>query len=496
MKLSESAQSFLWKNFLLVLPISSFPLLSRLMGGASVAPLAAVPMLLLLLFWWIPSFFKNRFKLPYQVKPLLVFFFFGLLTTLFISFRDVPTFQSESINKSVFEVIITFGMGIAFYLVTIYSVKSKKDLRTTIFWISISGIIVMLYSWLQVVFWYLLPRYPVWLYSIQELFSSNGMLYPRRATGLAFEPSWLAHELNVVFIPIWLAMSITGYSVFRWKLFNKIQFEKVLLAFSVATLFITLSRIGWITFFVVTAYLAIRFSDQWIRNLSLKPSKSTSQKPRGFWFRFSVWAGLFIGMIALVLLAGFILSYIDPRMRELFNIKRLIDAGFMRWASRLVFLERVMYWIAAYRVFQMFPFFGAGFGIPGFFFQKTVPVYGSQLLDINDFLLKPFFLPNAKNFWVRILSETGIIGFALYASWVVIHWRNAVELEKRTKNNLIQTMGLAGKIIVISMIIEGFSLDSFGLPYVWVALGLLSATWFISRNSDSPTIEMEQTSDL
>jgi O-antigen ligase len=201
-------------------------------------------------------------------------------------------------------------------------------------------------------------------------------------------------------------------------------------------------------------------------------------------------------MIALVLLAGFILSYIDPRMRELFNIKRLIDAGFMRWASRLVFLERVMYWIAAYRVFQMFPFFGAGFGIPGFFFQKTVPVYGSQLLDINDFLLKPFFLPNAKNFWVRILSETGIIGFALYASWIVIHWRNAVELEKRTQNNLIQTMGLAGKIIVISMIIEGFSLDSFGLPYVWVALGLLSATWFISRNSDSQTIEMEQTSDL
>lgn len=494
MKISESAQSLLWKLFLLVLPISSFPLLSRLMGGASVAPLAAVPMLLLLIIWWLPSFFKNGFKLPYQVKPLLLYFLFGLFTTLFISFRDVPTFQSASIPKSVLEVIITFGMGIGFYLVTVHCVRNEKNLRTTVLWINISGIIVMAYSLLQVLIWYLLGHYPEWLYGIQRIFSSNAMLFSRRATGLAFEPSWLAHQLNMVFIPIWLAMSVTGYSIFKRKLFNKIQIEKVLLACSIATLFITLSRIGWITFFIVIAYLAIRFYDQLINKLSVKSSKSPDSKPHGFWFRFGMWAGLILGMLALVFLAGLVLSYIDPRMRDLFDLKRLIDAGFMRWASKLVFLERVMYWIAAYRVFQMFPFMGAGFGIPGFFFQKTVPVYGSQLLDVNDFLLKPFFLPNAKNFWVRILSETGIIGFAPYASWVVIHWRDAAELERKTENKMLQTMGLAGKIIVISMIIEGFSLDSFGLPYVWVALGLLSATWFISRDADAQAIGTAQTS--
>lgn len=495
MKTSELAQNILWKLFLLVLPISSFPLLSRLMGGASVAPLAVVPMLLLLIIWWLPSFFKNGFKLPYQLKPLLLYFLFGLFTTLFVSFREVPTFQAASIPKSVLEVIITFGMGIGFYLVTIHFVRNGKNLRTTIFWISISGIIVMFYSLFQVLIWSLLGHYPGWLYSIQRLFSSNAMLFSRRATGLAFEPSWLAHQLNMIFIPIWLSMSVNGYSVFRQKLFGKLQVEKVLLACSIVTLFITLSRIGWITFFMVIAYLAVRFFDQWIKKLSATPSKTPNQKPRGFWFRFGIWTGLFVGMLALVFLAGFVLSYIDPRMRDLFDLKRLIDAGFMRWASKLVFLERVMYWIAAYRVFQMFPFMGAGFGIPGFFFQKTVPVYGSQLLDVNDFLLKPFFLPNAKNFWVRILSETGIIGFALYASWVVIHWRDAVELEKNSQNKMLQTMGLAGKIIVISMIIEGFSLDSFGLPYVWVALGLLSATWFMSRDDDSQANVTSQTSD-
>jgi uncharacterized membrane protein len=83
----------------------------------------------------------------------------------------------------------------------------------------------------------------------------------------------------------------------------------------------------------------------------------------------------------------------------------------------------------------------------------------------------------------------------MFASWVVIHWRNAVELERNSQNKMLQTIGLAGKLIVISMIIEGFSLDSFGLPYVWVALGLLSATWMISQNTDEQSNLTAQTSD-
>jgi uncharacterized membrane protein len=40
-------------------------------------------------------------------------------------------------------------------------------------------------------------------------------------------------------------------------------------------------------------------------------------------------------------------------------------------------------------------------------------------------------------------------------------------------------MGLFGKLVVLAMIIEGFSLDSFGLPYYWIALGLIAASWLI-----------------
>ena len=78
-------------------------------------------------------------------------------------------------------------------------------------------------------------------------------------------------------------------------------------------------------------------------------------------------------------------------------------------------------------------------------------------------------------------NSGGIVGFALFVSWLVVHWRNANELEKNTEQGLFKAMGLVGKLIVIAMIIEGFSLDSFGLPYYWVSLGLVAATWLIAQ---------------
>jgi len=443
------------------------------------------------LLWWLPQFFKVGRSLPYQLQPLLLFFFVGVLSTLLITFRNIPTFQGVSWYKGILEVVASFAMGVGFYLVTIYMVKNEELLRSTLFWISIAGIVLMAYSWFQMGIWYLLGRYPAWLYTVQSFFSSNGMLFPRRATGLAFEPSWLAHELNMVYIPIWLGLSIKKVSIFKRKILNKYQTEFVLLVLSILTLFISFSRIGWITLFCLLTYIIFRQLDKLIKKISSKSSQINQQGPRIFLYRFALWAGLFLLLMAALLIAGFVLTKLDPRMSDFFDLKTLRDDGFMRWASQLVFLERIMYWIAGYGVFQKFPFLGAGFGMPGYFFQSTVPVYGSQLLDINDFMLKVSFLPNTKNLWVRILSETGIVGFALFSSWLVYHWRNSVELERYDRSDLLKAMGLIGKLILIAMIVEGFSLDTFGLPYYWVGLGLIVASWRAKTHRQTSKLNQE-----
>ena len=126
MILSESTKAILWKAFLLVLPISSFTILSRILGNTNVAPLALIPMLIILLLWWLPQFFKVGRSLPYQLQPLLLFFFVGVLSTLLITFRNIPTFQGVSWYKGILEVVASFAMGVGFYLVTIYMVKNEE----------------------------------------------------------------------------------------------------------------------------------------------------------------------------------------------------------------------------------------------------------------------------------------------------------------------------------------------------------------------------------
>lgn len=496
MSLSERLLSISWKTLLVVLPVSSFALLSNVFGGTSVAPLALIPMAVILLLWWLPSFVKQGRKLPYQVKPLIIFFLFGIISTLLANFHVVPTFRDISWVRNSAEALVTFAMGLGFYLVTIFMIRSPEKLRTTLLWISIGGILLIVVSWIQYGTWLAFERFPEWMYRAQAIISANGMLYPARASGLAYEPSWLAHELNMVYIPIWFGLSLSGQSVFKRKLFHKIQYEKVFFLLAVITLFISFSRIGWITMILLAAYAVFRLTNKWINKVSDQRNAEFSQVRQSL-FRLGIWAGLLLGLIGVVLLAGFVMTKIEPRMAGLFDIQRFIDFGFLGWASKLSFAERIIYWMAAYNVFQMYPMFGAGFGLPGYYFTLTAPNFGTLLPEINKVALTQNFIPNAKNLWVRLLSETGIVGFALFISWILLHWRNADALDKKSTSGLLKSMGLVGKLIVLAMIIEGFSLDTFGLPYYWIGLGLIVASWLIQNQESAKTGEnIEVTNDI
>lgn len=498
MILSESLLTFFWKTLLFFLPISSFTLLSKLFGGTSVAPFAVIPTVTILIFWWLPVFIKKGFKLPYQLKPLLIFFFFGIISTLLSVFHTIPTFRDIPWARNIAEVLVTFSMGVAFYLVTIFVVNSPERLRSALRWITIGGIILMAYSWMQYGSWIVLGRFPVWMKRIQSFISSSGMLFQQRASGLTYEPSWLAHELNLVYIPIWLGLSISGQSIFKKKLFKKIEYEKLLLILAAGTLFISFSRIGWITMIILASYVFFRLTNTWIKGLSAKQKdRNISLIPaRQLLFRLGVWFGLLAGLMAVILFAGIVLTRIDPRMAGLFDIQRFRVYGFMGWAAKLSFAERIIYWMAAYNVFKIFPMLGAGFGLPGYYFPMTVPYFGSRLPEINKVVLTQNFIPNAKNLWVRLLSETGIVGFALFSSWVLTHWRNADDLDRISSPGLLKAMGLVGKLIVIAMIVEGFSLDTFGLPYFWIGLGLIASSWLIKDQKSAKTgANIEVTSD-
>jgi hypothetical protein len=147
---------------------------------------------------------------------------------------------------------------------------------------------------------------------------------------------------------------------------------------------------------------------------------------------------------------------------------------------RFAFLERVVYWLTGWRTFGEFPLFGVGLGNTGFFFVQNLPSIGYASYEIRDLVYRFSSLPNVKSLWVRLLSETGVAGFSIFLGWLFVLWQST-RLTDHSPKRLFKSLALAGQLALIALIAEGFSIDSFALPYLWVSAGLISAAGSLYR---------------
>jgi O-antigen ligase len=149
-------------------------------------------------------------------------------------------------------------------------------------------------------------------------------------------------------------------------------------------------------------------------------------------------------------------------------------------AKKINIGERVVYWEFGWEVFNKYPILGVGLGNVGRFSEELLSPEAWKMGEVRKILLYGTTLPNTKNLWVRILSETGIVGFSFYMTWLIILWLSARKL-CQNQDATIRTIGLTGQFALIAQIFEGFSLDTFALPFLWVTLGILISTISISR---------------
>ncbi|MRS04978.1 O-antigen ligase domain-containing protein [bacterium] len=281
----------------------------------------------------------------------------------------------------------------------------------------------------------------------------------------------------------------------------KITLENILLAVSLVILFLSYSRIGWLAFLVYFGYLFLRLMDSFRQKLASRMLKSESATMTigrflfnaGFWFLFLIF------MLAILIFVGWIFTKVDRRMQQFLDIQVILDLGLLGWASKLEFAERIVYWIAGFKVFLHHPVFGVGLGNSGFFIPQNLSSFGYGLPEVLRIFLSNTFLPNPKNLWVRILAETGIVGFSVFVSWLWVGWKTARSNE-RSLSPLAQAMGITGQVVIVGLIIEGFSLDTFALPYYWMTLGLVVAVYRIfslnSGRSIQPNVPAEIQSNL
>jgi hypothetical protein len=486
----EFGSSLAMGMVVLVLPFTSLPLLAKVMGGTMVAP-ASVIFVLLLAVGWMPVYLLRGGSLPAEMKPFLLFIITALVSSLAAFFLPIPHYKDYSILNAEIKALITLVIGSVTYIVVTIWHRDLPRLTTTLKLVNLAGLLILVWSFLQlVVIYFQDSTYPVFMVRIQALASTRPLYdsaFRTRVGGFTFEPSWLAHQLNLVFLPYWLAATITGYSAMKKIL--RISLENLLLTAGVVILFFTFSRIGLIAFLLMIAFVFYQLNAwlvRWLRNRLQERSRVKRwHLDRALPFLlglaiFIIYAAGVVGLLAMW-------AHFDPRTARLLSLQDL-PANLFDFAYRVDFAERVIYWSVGWSVFARYPLLGVGLGNNGFFFLQFIPNLSFRSPEIVNLAFLSNELPNIKSFWVRLLAETGLVGTSFFTVWQLVLLKSSAFLRTQ-RSPLVRTLGWMGVFVILSFLAEGFSVDSFALPYLWFALGLLTATSAIARQNSSQLLE-------
>lgn len=480
-KILAIVQNIAWALFLLFLPVTSFPYLPAVLGGGTlVRPLSIYPLLALLLISTIPRLI--RYPAPRTLLTLLPFVFVALATSAVSLLKDIDPVLGISVQERVLRALLTLLIGGATYAAVSLTPRNENDMRASLRWLYAGFSIALLWGSLQALYIINFNREYFRVLQQAQRYLSTRKLFTTRISGMTYEPNWFAEQICMLLVPWLLASVLSGYSAFRWR-WRWITVELLLLAWSVVVLAFTFSRAGIINLLVV-AFLGVLF---------FRPHRHPKARHRPASLR--AWI-IRLGetVVAIAVVVGVI--YFAGTKNEFFariwnywvDKKELSLAGYFEY---LGFGARLTYGDAAFAVYADHPVMGVGLGNYAYFFEDYLPAIPlastPEVLRIvtpdegRNRLITP------KNFYYRLLAETGIIGLAAFFSFLVAVSGCALFLWLG-KEKPERYWGSAGLLGMVAFALAALSFDSFAMPNMWVVFGLITAAaWVIAQNPPGQT---------
>jgi hypothetical protein len=456
----DNVARFLWAAVMLTLPVTSFRYFPFMGDATYVRPLSAYPLALLLIVLLI-QFLRDhkRFTWPAAFTPLLAFVFAALAATVIGVLFGPLVLRGQAYWGRAIRAWATLIIGLAFFVAAVWMNRSEDELRFTVKWMLAGFVIDILWSGVQGATFYLhiLPKPLVTLW--QRVFSMRELIRTNRISGMAYEPAWLAGEIATIYLPWLFASLLTRMRMTRFK-----WLELVLLACAALLLLATFSRGGLATV-AITIFLTLLFiGGEYIR-------------AAWHWF-----VSGFHGAKGVILRVVMITAVIVTALGALWFLNRKNNISRL-WNTQAASVQdfliqnsagaRVAYIWGTLGAYRDHPWTGVGLGASGFYIYQNLPDWVMTFLPEIASQLSPAstLYPNPKNLYVRLLAETGLVGFFLFAAFQLFVLGDMIAVLKQ-RVPIWRYLGIAALFSWLGIIFYNMTQDSFATPNIWLNLGI------------------------
>ena len=473
---------FLWGAALFTLPVTSFRYFPFLGDSTYVRPLSLYPVVLLLLLLLI-QLARRQTSLPQlgTLTPLLGFVLIALTaTSLGVLLDPLPMRGHEYLGR-VLRAWATLVIGLSFFVAAAWMNRDEDDLRFSLKWLLAGFVVDILWSGVQSLAFYTPLLKKVTVTHWQRAFSMRELVRTNRVSGMAYEPAWLAGQIATVYLPWLFAALLTRLRVTRFK-----WLEILLLGFAILLLLATFSRGGLLTAvgasvltFLVAGRAELRNTWAWF--------SSGFQRGSNWMLRLGALVLLIGGLVGAALFLGQ-KGYIT----RLFNTRADSVEEFIIENSAGA---RAAYTFGGLGAYEENPILGVGLGASGFYIYDhlpdwaltTVPEIARQLNPENR------LYPNPKNMYVRVLAETGLVGFFIFVAFLFSVLGDALRA-LQSGTTIGHYLGIAGVFSWFAVALYNITQDSFATPNIWINFGILvGMTAFTLATPPSQTVTVQGT---
>ncbi|MDZ5650107.1 hypothetical protein [Nitrospirillum sp. BR 11828] len=473
----------LWQALLLCVPVSATPLLP--FGNGTLArPLAIVPAaLLLILAAYRLLVLGQRPRLAADgFAALGLFTLYIVISGLAVVMLQPPdAFKGQTPLDSFIRALLTWGVGVAFYVTARLHIRTAADIHMTLRYLFIGMAASIAFAGVQVV---AMAEHGELLRIVQAITDLIAVRYDglvTRAQGMTFEPSWLATQIIVLLIPALIARAMARQEgVGLPALPGHALRLGVGFAVAIGGLLFSGSRFGLAA---IVAMLGLSVFLAALRGRILAAVTFLGVLAAG--------GGALAAMSGLGTGAG--ASYVMGPVAYLTQSADLntIAGGDLATGvtDALALAGRFAAAEASALTWVDHPVFGVSLGNNYRYFGEYAPdwAFSTQLFTQGAKEGIGWLDPNspekgnAKNLFLRLLSETGVVGFALF---VIFFWR---QLFRGPPHDAFH-----GYFRLASAAALGFSFlnqDTFVDAGLWIPLALCCAMNHLGPQHSAPARE-------